>query len=146
MTTGECTACKRPFDISKSRRTRRALSYLPIPEDQLTTETALEGLSDEGQKPEGETNGHVKLKQLINVDVSERGTNGVKDEGSRALLSEHFADEKQLQLAVIKQAEGGNEAVKFRGIVKRYVRALGHLVKSKRSRNRLEKTALRLTM
>ncbi|KAK9742207.1 hypothetical protein RND81_03G155700 [Saponaria officinalis] len=136
--TSECSSCKCSFDISKSRRTRRALSYLAKPENQLAAETASEG-SDEAQKTEGETNGHVKLKQFINVDVE-------KDESSRALLSQHFAEEKQLQLAVIKQPADGPEVVKFRGIVKRYVRALGHLVKTKRSRNRLEKPVLRLTV
>ncbi|CAO2825856.1 unnamed protein product [Amaranthus hypochondriacus] len=118
---------KHLYDISKSKRTRRT----PVL------------LAQVDEEPKGE---RVKLEQLINVDVSERKnpTSNGKDDRDRAILGQYFADEKQLQM-VMKQPENGPQRLKVTKIIKRYVKALSKMVKSK-NKQCLEKPTLHLTM
>lgn len=144
----EYSSRKHLYDISKSKRTRRTKLYLATVEEDVIAPDPLKGSdqkneNDHTQNSEEQKNDHVKLKQLINVDGNAEDTSEGKDKG-RAILGQYFADEKQRQM-VIKQPEDGRQGVKLKRIVKRYVKALSQMVKSKHSRH-LEKPAILLTM
>lgn len=155
---------KQVYDISKSKRTRRtATLYLTTAEEDNSAAACSRG-SDHDHTTNGnddqtchqhqisekeeQKDDHVKLKQLINVEHNNKAADldskaDEKDEG-RALLGEYFADEKQLQM-VVKQPEDGSQGVKLKRVFKRYVKALGQMVKSKRNQ-RLDRPTLRLPM
>ncbi|XP_021769390.1 uncharacterized protein LOC110733628 [Chenopodium quinoa] len=144
----EYSSRKHLYDISKSKRTRRATLYLSTVEEDVVAPNFSRGPdqkneSDQTQTSEGQKNDHVKLKQLISVDGKADDTSDGKDKG-RAILGQYFADEKQLQL-VVKQPDDGRQGVKLKKFVKRYVKALSQMVKSKRNQ-RLENPAIRLSM
>ena len=121
------------FDITKSKRTRRPFHYLAekVHEEDIdiAANSAFQDSDDQKDNHQIQKNDHLKLKQFINADSKAKEKSGEDDQG-RALLSEHFANENQLQL-VVKQNKDRAQGLKLRKIIKRYVKALSHLVKVK---------------
>lgn len=87
---------------------------------------------------------HKSLKQLIigdqdhHKDVAVKSNNeddggGGEGKGIRNSLGEHFTEEeKQLQLVKMQQKDNQLQGLKFKKLVRRYAKVLGHLMKSKR--------------
>jgi len=144
--TGCSSGNKLAFDITKSKRTRRPFHYLTekVHEEDvvIAANSASQDSDDQKENNQIQKNDHVKLKQLINVDSEAKEKLGEDDQG-RALLSEHLANENQLQL-VVKQTKDKDQGVKLRKIIRRYVKAISHMVKVKRNHQvgALEKPAL----
>ncbi|KAG5015816.1 hypothetical protein JHK82_021498 [Glycine max] len=109
-------------------------------------------IADEVKEGGGESD-HKSLKQLIigdddhkeakkkgnnnnnnndnNSDDHERGGKG----GSRNSLGEHFTEEEKqhnLQLVRMQQNKDNLQGLKFKKLVRRYAKVLGHLMKAKR--------------
>lgn len=134
----QSSAAKRHFDITMSRRTRKQ-NEKPISKDVSTTKdvVSLETSLHEAAKEGNENSDHKSLKQLI---VGEEKETTMKcsssDEGDnskgRNSLGEHFSEEeKQLQLVRMQQKDN-LQGLKFKKLVRRYAKVLGHLIKAKR--------------
>ncbi|KAL6326985.1 hypothetical protein AAG906_012669 [Vitis piasezkii] len=122
---------KRHYDITMSRRTRKALNL-----EESKKEIPLKGDGHEGEKRNttekgGEhDNDHKKsLKQLIHGDGNVKVILGEENK-CRSSLGQHFTEDKQLQL-VVKQQEEVMVGVKPKGSVSHYIKVLSHLIKVK---------------
>ncbi|XP_014500764.1 uncharacterized protein LOC106761708 [Vigna radiata var. radiata] len=136
---------KRPYDITMSRRTRKQQFSVQGNEkpksatgdEKLTVETAQSNGIIAEVKHGGESD-HKSLKQLIIGDDNERmkGNNNSDEggKGSRNSLGEHFSEEeKQQHLQLVRMQQKDNlQGLKFKKLVSRYAKVLGHLLKAKR--------------
>lgn len=109
-------------------------------------------LNPEVVKEEGgdENIDHKSLKQLIvgeekdaiikctsssvgDVNDAGAGNNNNNNNKGRNSLGEHFnEEEKQLQLVLMQQKKDNLQGLKFKKLVRRYAKVLGHLMKAKR--------------
>ncbi|CAK8532168.1 unnamed protein product [Lathyrus sativus] len=129
----QSSAAKRHYDITMSRRTRKQ-NEKPISKDVSTTKDVV---SHETTLHEN-NNDHKSLKQLIGGEAKETRmkSSSSSDEGDnskgRNSLGEHFSEEeKQLQLVRMQQKDN-IQGLKFKKLVRRYAKVLGHLIKAKR--------------
>ncbi|XP_061363945.1 uncharacterized protein LOC133307452 [Gastrolobium bilobum] len=127
-------AMKRHFDITMSRRTRKQSIPMQANEKPISVCDTTKNVSQETNLPEMKEDGndHKSLKQLIIGD--ENDAMKCSDEGSkgRKELGEHFTEEeKHLQLVRMQQKEN-LQGLKFKKLVRRYAKVLGHLMKAKR--------------
>ncbi|KAK7243453.1 hypothetical protein RIF29_38249 [Crotalaria pallida] len=143
---------KRNYDITMSRRTRKQSFPLQVsnekpPPKSVVVETTKEDVmtlktSDlpEVKEEENENeNDHKSLKQLIvgdDKDATKMKCSSNNNEGGgrggRNSLGEHFTEEeKQLQLVRIQQKDN-LQGMKFKKLVRRYAKVLGHMMKAKR--------------
>lgn len=124
-----------------SRRTRKQTPCEKLRSEGTNTDTknrenggivvSLENLM---QVKDGEEIGdHKSLKQLIRGD-GETNSSSSNNKGGRNSLVQHFnEEEKNLQVVVKKnQNESAQEGLKFKKLVKRYAKVLGHMMKAKR--------------
>ncbi|CAJ1958318.1 unnamed protein product [Sphenostylis stenocarpa] len=140
-------AVKRPYDITMSRRTRKQQSPVQgnekpksamvdvTPKDVKVAVETTQTNTIAGVKQGGESD-HKSLKQLIIGDDKEakKGNNDERSKGSRNSLGEHFTEEEKqhLQLVRIQQKDNNLQGLKFKKLVSRYAKVLGHLMKAKR--------------
>ncbi|KAL5098451.1 hypothetical protein RYX36_002778 [Vicia faba] len=137
------SSAKRHYDITMSRRTRKQ-NEKPISKDVSTTkdvaslETTLREMKEGNENSNiNNNNDHKSLKQLIVGEEKETTTKcSSSDEGDnskgRNSLGEHFSEEeKQLQLVRMQQKDN-LQGLKFKKLVRRYAKVLGHLIKAKR--------------
>ncbi|KAJ1377962.1 hypothetical protein SESBI_48336 [Sesbania bispinosa] len=128
-------AVKRHYDITMSRRTRKQsfpvqANEKPISVDDVSQQTSLPEVKES-------ENDHKSLKQLIRGEEkldAVKCNNNNNDEGGkgRNSLGEHFnEEEKQLQLVRLQQKDN-LQGLKFKKLVRRYAKVLGHLMKAKR--------------
>ncbi|XP_004488581.1 uncharacterized protein [Cicer arietinum] len=136
----QTSSVKRHYDITMSRRTRKQ----PIPNEkqisksETTKEVSFEKTTHNHEVKENENNNndHKSLKQLI---VGEEKETKIlcnhHDEGEskgRNSLGEHFTEEeKQLKLVRMQQKDN-IQGLKFKKLVRRYAKVLGHMMKAKR--------------
>ena len=130
---------KRPYDITMSRRTRKQQFSNEKPksaakDEKLTLETAQTNTIDEVKQ--GGEGDHKSLKQLIVGDDNEATKGNNSDErgkGSRNSLGEHFTEEEKQHLQLVRMHQKDNlQGLKFKKLVSRYAKVLGHLLKAKR--------------
>ncbi|KAI9116460.1 hypothetical protein K1719_012627 [Acacia pycnantha] len=128
-------ATKHRYDITMSKRTRKQTPEKPRSEGTNTDSknrdnggivVSLENLL---QVKDGEDiSDHKSLKQLIRGDSD--GNNNNKGRNS---LGQHFnEEEKNLQVVRKNQNESVQEGLKFKKLVRRYAKVLGHMMKAKR--------------
>lgn len=134
---------KRHYDITMSRRTRKqsfpVLQANEKPQPPFSVVDTTKDVSLETSLPEvkeGENNDHISLKQLIVGDEKDAIVKcSSDDEGAgkgRNSLGEHFTEEeKHLQLVRMQQKDN-IQGLKFKKLVRRYAKVLGHLMKAKR--------------
>ncbi|CAL0326320.1 unnamed protein product [Lupinus luteus] len=145
----QSSSMKRNYDITMSRRTRKQSFQVhvgneepppPISEIVNTTkdDTSLQNsVLHEVKEDENKNNDHKSLKQLIIGDEKDAIIKcNISDEGGgkggRNSLSEHFnEEEKNLQLVRVQQKDN-IQGMKFKKLVRRYAKVLGHLMKAKR--------------
>lgn len=135
---------KRHYDITMSRRTRKQQIQVqqinnekPISKCDTNTTTTTKDVSNETNNhlipnnkvvKESDENDHKSLKQLIVGDEKDGGSKG----RNSSSLGEHFTEEeKQLQLVRMQQKDN-IQGLKFKKLVSRYAKVLGHLMKAKR--------------
>ncbi|KAL2945751.1 hypothetical protein AAZX31_U032300 [Glycine max] len=143
-------AAKRHYDITMSRRTRKQQQQQQQQFPVQGNEKTKSEMDDEATTPKDV---HVHLEALIigdddhkeakkkgnnnnnnndnNSDDHERGGKG----GSRNSLGEHFTEEEKqhnLQLVRMQQNKDNLQGLKFKKLVRRYAKVLGHLMKAKR--------------
>ncbi|CAL5184783.1 unnamed protein product [Lathyrus oleraceus] len=134
----QSSAAKRHYDITMSRRTRKQ-NEKPISKDVSTTKDVVSHEAKEGNENNNNNNNndHKSLKQLIGGEEKETTMkSSSSDEGDnskgRNSLGEHFSEEeKQLQLVRMQQKDN-LQGLKFKKLVRRYAKVLGHLIKAKR--------------
>ncbi|XP_058726116.1 uncharacterized protein LOC131597433 [Vicia villosa] len=134
----QSSAAKRHYDITMSRRTRKQ-NEKPISKDVSTTKdvVSLKTTLHEAKEGNNNNNHHKSLKQLIGGEEKETTMKcSSSDEGDnskgRNSLGEHFSEEeKQLQLVRMQQKDN-LQGLKFKKLVRRYAKVLGHLIKAKR--------------
>jgi len=140
-------AVKRPYDITMSRRTRKqqfpvqgnektksAMGDATQRDDKLSVETAQTNTITEVKQDGGESD-HKSLKQLIIGDDKEavKGHSDERGKGSRNSLGEHFTEEEKQHLQLVRMQQKDNlQGLKFKKLVSRYAKVLGHLLKAKR--------------
>ncbi|XP_047175570.1 uncharacterized protein LOC124842993 [Vigna umbellata] len=134
---------KRPYDITMSRRTRKHQFSVQgnekpksaMGDEKLTVDTAQTNGIIAEVKHGGESD-HKSLKQLIIGDDNETKGNNNSDEGgkgSRNSLGEHFTEEEKQHLQLVRMQQKDNlQGLKFKKLVSRYAKVLGHLLKAKR--------------
>ncbi|GAU39489.1 hypothetical protein TSUD_279100 [Trifolium subterraneum] len=134
----QSSAAKRGYDITMSRRTRKQNEKPTSTKDVSTTKdvVSLETTLKELKEGNGENNNdHKSLKQLIGGEEKEPTKKCSNDEGEskgRNSLGEHFTEEeKQLQVVTMQQKDN-LQGLKFKKLVRRYAKVLGHLMKAKR--------------
>ncbi|KAL9321933.1 hypothetical protein ACSQ67_009986 [Phaseolus vulgaris] len=135
---------KRPYDITMSRRTRKhqfpvqgnekpksAMGDATPKDDKLKVQA-----TTIGEVKQGGENDHKSLKQLIIGDDDKEAMKGNSDErgkGSRNSLGEHFTEEEKQHLQLVRMQQKENlQGLKFKKLVSRYAKVLGHLLKAKR--------------
>ncbi|ESQ51779.1 hypothetical protein EUTSA_v10017383mg [Eutrema salsugineum] len=127
---------KTRFDISMSRRTRKPWSSL------INEQQEVQDLSTQSSQPEKEQeqeeDQEVDRKSLNNLMRCEQETNEEAQVNNKSSLGQHFGDDKgikqTMQLVVKKEKQGGENGVKFKGMMGRYVKVLSGLIKAKRDR------------
>lgn len=134
---------KRHYDITMSRRTRK--QQFPMDDATTkndvnvkvveTTQTIINTSLDEVK--EGGEIDHKSLKQLIIGDDHKEAKKGNGDErgkgSSRNSLGEHFTEEEKQHLQLVRTQQKENlQGLKFKKLVRRYAKVLGHLMKAKR--------------
>ncbi|KAK7323889.1 hypothetical protein VNO77_27389 [Canavalia gladiata] len=140
-------AVKRHYDITMSRRTRKQAS-MPIQgneksksmvDDVTTKVETSKKITSTSVIKEGDENGHKSLKQLIIRDDNKdekKGSVGNDERGkgsSRNSLGEHFTEEEKQHLQLVRMQQKDNlQGLKFKKLVRRYAKVLGHLMKAKR--------------
>ncbi|XP_045805219.1 uncharacterized protein LOC123898333 [Trifolium pratense] len=129
----QSSAVKRGYDITMSRRTRKQ-NEKPTTKDVSTTKDVVSLETTLQELKEGNDD-HKSLKQLIGGEAKETTKKCNNDEGEskgRNSLGEHFSEEeKQLQLVTMQQKDN-LQGLKFKKLVRRYAKVLGHLMKAKR--------------
>ncbi|XP_028799737.1 uncharacterized protein LOC114755032 [Neltuma alba] len=127
-------ATKHRYDITMSRRTRKQTpSEKPRSESNTDSKNRENGivvsLENLLQVKDGEQiNDHKSLKQLIRGDSESNNNNK-----GRNSLGQHFnEEEKNLQVVKKNQNESAQEGLKFKKLVRRYAKVLGHMMKAKR--------------
>ncbi|PNY00638.1 hypothetical protein L195_g006661 [Trifolium pratense] len=129
----QSSAVKRGYDITMSRRTRKQ-NEKPTTKDVSTTKDVVSLETTLQELKEGNDD-HKSLKQLIGGEAKEPTKKCNNDEGEskgRNSLGEHFSEEeKQLQLVTMQQKDN-LQGLKFKKLVRRYAKVLGHLMKAKR--------------
>ncbi|TKY49500.1 hypothetical protein E2542_SST26932 [Spatholobus suberectus] len=137
-------AVKRHYDITMSRRTRK--QQFPVQgnyekpksvvDDATTKDVKVETtqtITIAGVKEGGESD-HKSLKQLIIGDDKEakKGNSDERGKGSRNSLGEHFTEEEKQHLQLVRIQQKDNlQGLKFKKLVRRYAKVLGHLMKAK---------------
>ncbi|KAG4145718.1 hypothetical protein ERO13_D05G111100v2 [Gossypium hirsutum] len=139
----ECNQSKPRYDITMSKRTRKANAIAN--EDLNHSNSTFAGSSiseprkrddEQEEEKESENEDRKSLKQLINGDET----------ASTSSLGRRFSEEEEQRLQLVKkQQHYGNGGVK--GMMSRYAKVLSHLVKVKRepSSGSKKKQLLRLT-
>jgi hypothetical protein len=116
-----------------SRRTRKQ-NEKPTSKDVSTTKDAVPLETTLQEVKEGNDD-HKSLKQLIGGEEKEstkKCSNDESENKGRNSLGEHFnEEEKQLQLVTMQQKDN-LQGLKFKKLVRRYAKVLGHLMKAKR--------------
>ncbi|WJX72128.1 hypothetical protein P8452_56038 [Trifolium repens] len=129
----QSSAAKRGYDITMSRRTRKQ-NEKPTSKDVSTTKDAVPLETTLQEVKEGNDD-HKSLKQLIGGEEKEstkKCSNDESENKGRNSLGEHFnEEEKQLQLVTMQQKDN-LQGLKFKKLVRRYAKVLGHLMKAKR--------------
>ncbi|KAE9584939.1 hypothetical protein Lal_00024266 [Lupinus albus] len=137
----QSSSMKRNYDITMSRRTRKQSFQVqvgneePPPKDDTSVENSV--LSEVKEDENENENDHKSLKQLIIGDekdaiIMKCNSDEGGDKGGRNSLSEHFnEEEKNLQLVRV-QKKDNIQGMKFKKLVRRYAKVLGHLMKAKR--------------
>ncbi|AES66079.2 hypothetical protein MtrunA17_Chr2g0309081 [Medicago truncatula] len=133
------SSAKRHYDITMSRRTRKQQSLAnekPISKVETPKDVSLETTIPEVKEGNENNIDHKSLKQLIVGEEKESTKKcSSSDEGEskgRNSLGEHFTEEeKQLQLVRMQQKDN-LQGLKFKKLVRRYAKVLGHMMKSKR--------------
>ncbi|KAK7401563.1 hypothetical protein VNO78_13136 [Psophocarpus tetragonolobus] len=145
-------AVKRHYDITMSRRTRKqqqqqspmmqgndkpksAIDDAATKDVHHVTVTTTQTVSIAEVKESGESD-HKSLKQLIIGDdhkEAQKGNSEEKTKGSRNSLGEHFTEEEKQHLQLVRMDQKENlQGLKFKKLVRRYAKVLGHLMKAKR--------------
>ncbi|KAK2367764.1 hypothetical protein QL285_081015 [Trifolium repens] len=129
----QSSAVKRGYDITMSRRTRKQ-NEKPTSKDVSTTKDVVPLETTLQEVKEGNDD-HKSLKQLIGGEEKEstkKCSNDESENKGRNSLGEHFnEEEKQLQLVTMQQKDN-LQGLKFKKLVRRYAKVLGHLMKAKR--------------
>jgi hypothetical protein len=129
----QSSAAKRGYDITMSRRTRKQ-NEKPTSKDVSTTKDVVPLETTLQEVKEGNDD-HKSLKQLIGGEEKEstkKCSNDESENKGRNSLGEHFnEEEKQLQLVTMQQKDN-LQGLKFKKLVRRYAKVLGHLMKAKR--------------
>ncbi|XP_020224542.1 uncharacterized protein LOC109806521 [Cajanus cajan] len=134
---------KRHYDITMSRRTRKQFplqgnDHKPISamdHDAKTKDATVEKTAQTiAEVKGGGESDHKSLKQLIigddDQEAKKGGNSDERSKGSRNSLGEHFSED-HLQLVRMQQKEN-LQGLKFKKLVRRYAKVLGHLMKAKR--------------
>ncbi|XP_027339976.1 uncharacterized protein LOC113853668 [Abrus precatorius] len=138
---------KRHYDITMSRRTRKQQFSMQgnekhksvVDDDDATTKGAkletTRKISSLAEVKEGGESDHKSLKQLIIGDDkgANKGSSDERGKGSRNSLGEHFTEEEKQHLQLVRMQQKDNlQGLKFKKLVRRYAKVLGHLMKAKR--------------
>lgn len=130
---------KQRFDLSMSKRTRKPWSSLinDMHHQDISTQSSQ-------PKPEKEQEQDKDLeidrKSLNNLMRCEEDSNREANVKNNSSLGKHLGDDKginqMMQLVVKKETQVGENGVKFKGMMGRYVKVLSGLIKAKRDRKR----------
>ncbi|CAN6996682.1 hypothetical protein IGI04_018453 [Brassica rapa subsp. trilocularis] len=122
------------FDLSMSRRTRKPWSSSLVNEMQhqvLSTQS-----SQQEKELEQDEDREIDRKSLNNLMRSEQESNGEANVSNKNFLGQHFGDDEAIKqtMQVVVKKQGGQNGVKFKGMMGRYVKVLSGLMKAKRDR------------
>ncbi|KAF2605331.1 hypothetical protein F2Q70_00025303 [Brassica cretica] len=122
------------FDLSMSRRTRKPWSSSLVNEMQhqvLSTQS-----SQQEKELEQDEDREIDRKSLNNLMRSEQESNGEANVSNKNSLGQHFGDDEAIKqtMQVVVKKQGGENGVKFKGMMSRYVKVLSGLMKTKRDR------------
>ncbi|CAF2096277.1 uncharacterized protein LOC103867673 [Brassica rapa] len=122
------------FDLSMSRRTRKPWSSSLVNEMQhqvLSTQS-----SQQEKELEQDEDREIDRKSLNNLMRSEQESNGEANVSNKNSLGQHFGDDEAIKqtMQVVVKKQGGENGVKFKGMMSRYVKVLSGLMKAKRDR------------
>lgn len=154
--------CKRHYDITMSKRTRKPLLNSAIILDSSSKNGGESGeITSTTTIDESKDNNDLKssLKQLINGNEKVKSNFGHGEHEkkiskgrsinntSSSSLGQHFSEdqEKQLQIVTMKQKEG-LQGMKLKKMVGRYAKVLTSLIKAKRDPSSHKKPMIRLKM
>ncbi|MBA0753798.1 hypothetical protein Gogos_021875 [Gossypium gossypioides] len=140
----ECNQSKPRYDITMSKRTRKANAIAH--EDLNHSNSTFAGSyiseprkrdDEQEEEKESENEDRKSLKQLINGDET----------ASTSSLGRRFSEEEEQRLQLVKKQQHYGNGVKLKGMMSRYAKVLSHLVKVKRepSLGSKKKQLLRLT-
>ncbi|KAL1221189.1 hypothetical protein V5N11_010991 [Cardamine amara subsp. amara] len=117
---------KKPwFDLSMSRRTRKAWSS-------LINDNHHKDISTQSSQPNTYKKPEFDRKSLNNLMRCEEESNGGANVNNKSSLGQHFGNGeeiKQTMQLVVKKEKNG---VKFKGMMGRYVKVWSGLIKAKR--------------
>ncbi|XP_018438072.1 uncharacterized protein LOC108810467 [Raphanus sativus] len=122
------------FDLSMSRRTRKPWSSSLVNEMQhqvLSTQS-----SQQEKESEQDEDREIDRKSLNNLMRSEQESNGEANATNKNSLGQHFGEDEGIKqtMQVVVKKQGGENGVKFKGMMGRYVKVLSGLMKAKRDR------------
>ncbi|CAN7104247.1 unnamed protein product [Brassica rapa subsp. narinosa] len=122
------------FDLSMSRRTRKPWSSSLVNEMQhqvLSTQS-----SQQEKELEQDEDREIDRKSLNNLMRSEQESNGEANVSNKNSLGQHFGDDEAIKqtMQVVVKKQGGENGVKFKGMMSRCVKVLSGLMKAKRDR------------
>ncbi|KAF8099485.1 hypothetical protein N665_0243s0048 [Sinapis alba] len=122
------------FDLSMSRRTRKPWSSSLVNEMQhqvLSTQS-----SQQEKELEQDEDREIDRKSLNNLMRSEQESNGEANDNNKNSLGQRLEAEEgnKQKMQVVVKKQGGENGVKLKGMVGRYVKVLSGLMKAKRDR------------
>lgn len=123
------------FDLSMSRRTRKPWSSLinDMQHQDISTQ-----ILQPGKEQEQDEDRETDRKSLNNLLRCEEESNGEANAMNKSSLGQQLGDDEgikqTMQLVVKKEKHGGENGVKFKGMMGRYVKVLSGLMKAKRDR------------
>ncbi|KAF8045344.1 hypothetical protein N665_5147s0002 [Sinapis alba] len=125
------------FDLSMSRRTRKPWSSSLVNNEMQHQVLSTQSSQQQEKELEQDEDREIDRKSLNNLMRSEQESNGEANDNNKNSLGQHFGEDdegiKQKMQVVVKK-QGGENGVKFKGMVGRYVKVLSGLMKAKRDR------------
>lgn len=92
--------------------------------------------SQQEKELEQDEDREIDRKSLNNLMRSEQESNGEANVSNKNSLGQHFGDDEAIKqtMQVVVKKQGGENGVKFKGMMSRYVKVLSGLMKAKRDR------------
>ncbi|VVB07458.1 unnamed protein product [Arabis nemorensis] len=119
------------FDLTMSKRTRKPWSSLI--NDMHHQDTQSSQLKPDKEQDKDQ---EIDRKSLNNLMRCEEESNGEANVNNKSSLGDNEGINQMMQLVVKKEKQYGENGMKFKGMMGRYVKVLSSLIKAKRDRKR----------